>query len=317
MKKIFLNRVVGGFLLVSAFAIVFIYENGPDDDIINTLCSVVVIFSLISAIIVFYKDPYRKDYDASKNKTEIYHPRTHATLALLALVIVAVPLIEFSVTAAKTPPFIFAAFFIGTIGGAMGVLHRMDFSTIESQLLFENMQRIQNQADSQNDTETYQVGEVGFRFKQSPDKDKDGKAYEKQYASVVPQHCLSLYGDMLFNCYRSIAVAGVFAIFGLIVLTAFGNSLEISMFEHPVGAKQSQTCQSSDGQQTQPENETKSVSTSTLSCWLNLRPNNYGFALFICILFGYSQRLWSSILNRAEEMAIEYVDVHPKLPDNS
>lgn len=101
----------------------------------------------------------------------------------------------------------------------------------------------------------------------------------------MPKHSLSLHDDIIFQCYRSIAVAGVFAVFGLIVMTAFGE---------PFYTLKGQSC-------------------DTLDCWLGLRPANYGLALFICILFGYSQRLWSGLLNKAEEVATEYVEIHSKI----
>lgn len=74
---------------------------------------------------------------------------------------VAVPLVEYAIAQTEVPPFVFSAFFIGTIGGAMGVLHSLDFSTVESQLLFENMQLMQKASDENKGEEIFSVGEIG------------------------------------------------------------------------------------------------------------------------------------------------------------
>jgi len=316
------SKVALSFLLFSVAAIIIVFTTKVGFPT-NVLTISVVVFCFIGALIVFHSDPYRKDYESG---TQIYHPRTHATLTLLALIISAVAMICFALpTKAITPPFILTAFFIGTIGGAMGVLQRLDFVSVESQLLFENMQFIQNKVDDANktktdddsesvsktklSTETQELGEVGYRFDPKLSADTTVK---KLYASVTPRNALSLHTRIVFQCYRSVAVAGVFAVFGLIVLTSFGQSFEIATFD----SDQIETvCEESSA--TDSAKKTCEQVCKTLKCWLDLRPNNYGFALFVCILFGYSQRLWSGVLNRAEELSLEYVDIHSQIPASS
>ena len=129
----------------------------------DRLSAVAVVFLLAAMVLVYVLDPYRKD------GSDILHPRTHATLILLYLTVIAIGLAIQTVTAqtgTATPPFIWMAYFIGTLGAALGALQRLDVSDADANLLLENIGKIKRDKEEKEKKDEF--------FKLTINKTEDG-----------------------------------------------------------------------------------------------------------------------------------------------
>ena len=231
---------------------------------VDRLSAVAVVFLLAAMVLVYVLDPYRKD------GSDILHPRTHATLILLYLTVIAIGLAIQTVTAqtgTATPPFIWMAYFIGTLGAALGALQRLDVSDTDVNLLLENIGKLKK------DKSTY-VTIVASKAK--------GQS-ESQDISINREQGLKFHARLVQQIYISVAIGGILGVFGLIVISSIPGLFK-SIW--PVLSS--------------------NADASNLSDWLKLRPQStvdYGKAVLLCIVFGYSQRLSRSVLNRLEETA--------------
>lgn len=236
----------------------------------SNLGVVAVVFLLAGMGLAYALDPYRKD------GSDILHPRTHATMCLLYLTVIAIGLAIRTVsleTGAVSPPFVWMAFFIGTLGAALGALQRLDVTDGNANMLLENLGKVKNQnAD--------QFGEQNSEFVTIPvNKNTDKNTTN----SIILNRDLSLkyHSRLVQQVYLSIAIGGILGVFGLIVITAFPDPLTSIL---PAFSADSDS--------------------SNLTSWLMMRPQtdaDYSKAVLICIVFGYSQRLSRSILNKLEQ----------------
>lgn len=258
---------------------------GQDKFSASNFLSLFIIASLsFGALWVLANDPYRLE------NCDIHHPRTHATLALLIITIFAVPIILLTIE--KDPPFIFMAFFIGIMGAALGVLQRLDFQSIEANLLFQNLPKILENAKGEDALVDITTTQKRVAIVDHTTKEKRLLSTQVQ---ADPEQSFKLHQSIVQQIYISISIGGILGVFGLIVMTAFNHLPLLPEF--------------SIDSQTICDTIKKSDCTAVLSfdLWVQLKPINYGYALFVCILFGYAQRLSSSILNRAEDIAGEFI----------
>ena len=248
----------------------------------GSLSTIAIIFLLAGMGLAYALDPYRKD------GSDILHPRTHAIMSLLYLSIISIGLAIHTVsveTDSPSPPFAWMAFFIGTLGAALGALQRLDVSDGNANMLLENLGKVKNQGSGQGD------------------KDNDAKPGENEFVTIAVNKnaqdnttdkiilnrdlSLKYHSRLVQQIYLSIAIGGILGVFGLIVITALPQSVSSLL---PVFSSDS--------------------SASNLSNWLMMRPqtnSDYSKAVLICIVFGYSQRLSGSILNKLEQSAEQII----------
>ena len=255
--------------------------------------STFAIFILLAGIVFVYgHDPYRKDH------SKILHPRTHATMLLLFLTVIAIILAIETVSVStdsksaspvekvseptssgeidsesadneSAPPFIWMAFFIGTLGAALGALQRLDVSDAEANLLLENLGKIEQSEDKKVTILRTLIADESEKNQVIVDRDSSMKFHDRLVQQI----------------YISVAIGGILGVFGLIVITALPEITKSLL----------------------PEFTDKNTATN-LSKWLTLRPSDnvdYSLAVLFCIVFGYSQRLSKSVLNRLEHTAEE------------
>ncbi len=236
------------------------------------------------------------------------HPKTHASIALLFILALAITFLYNTSVSGQSLSFIWMAYSMGILGAAFGVLGRVDVASPEANAVLNDFGDIKSyDSDSkfislktysqlidekaEEDTSTSESGNNSTKGDHVNTHKKNvpviGEVKINQSAAT------RFHSQLVQRIYISVGIGGFLGVMGLIFCHGFVDFFQLIKLKALLPSF--------------------TTGDGSLHAFLQIRPEtslDYSKAIFWCFLFGYSERLFRSILSRVEERAEDIFHGH-------